>query len=66
LKVSTSAALKLLAVAVTAFPSLTLNCMEISISSLFDDPGIIALLFSADSAFIDPRELFILTSLSFG
>jgi len=51
LKVSTSAALKLLAVAVTAFPSLTLNYMEISISSLFD-AGIVALLFSAASAFI--------------
>jgi len=53
-------------VAVTEFPSLILDYNELSISSLLDEAGTDALLFSAASAFIDPRELFILTSLSFG
>jgi len=53
-------------VAVTEFPSLILDYNELSISSLLDEAGTDAFLFSAASAFIDPRELFILTSLSFG
>jgi hypothetical protein len=66
LKVSGASATYLfLTTAVTELPSLSLDYMDMSISSLLDD-GIVDLLYSAASLFIEPREVFGFASLSLG